>query len=168
MKNAEKEKNWVKDFKKAPSFTLVVASMVTYLSSFATRTIQVLTAEVGTTLTISAPASVIQGQPFRVEGVLKRVDTGTPLEGENIVLSYNGTILTTAQTRYVEGAVKYQADVQIDEMGSFILRADFAGSTRAGLVLGPSGAFMRIGLGEPSILPLLVLAGIVAYAVMKK
>ena len=141
--------------------------MVQYLSSFATRTITVLTAEVGTTLTIIAPASTIQGQPFMIEGVLARGDTGAPLLGESIVLSYNGNPLGTTLTRAIEASVKYQAVVQIDEVGDYTLRADFVGSTRAGLTLGASGAFTRIGLALPGILPLLVLvAG--AYLLTKK
>ncbi len=120
--------------------------MVQYLSSFATRTITVLTAEVGTTLTISAPASTIQGQPFLIEGVLKRVDTNAPLDGENIVLSYNGVNLGTALTRDIEGSIKYQAQVQIDDVGEYTLRAEFAGSTRPGLTLGPSNASKGLGV----------------------
>lgn len=142
--------------------------MVTYLPTTASRSITVLTAEVGTILTIWAPASVIQGQPFLVEGQLKRADTDELLAGENIVLSYNGTPLGTTQTRSLEGTIKYQATVQIDVVGAYTLTANFVGSTRPGLTLGPSSAFRGIGLGEPSMLPLVVLAGIFAYVVLKK
>jgi len=120
--------------------------MVQYLSSFATRAITVLTAEVGTILTIIAPASTIQGQPFLIEGVLKRVDTNAPLDGENIVLSYNGVNLGTVLTRDIEGSIKYQAQVQIDDVGEYNLRAEFAGSTRPGLTLGPSNASKGLGV----------------------
>ncbi len=142
--------------------------IVQFLSSFATTTITVLTAEVETTLTIIAPASTLQGQPFLIEGVLKRIDTNAPLEGENIVLSYNGIPLGTVLTRSLEGTIKYQAIVQIPDAGEYTLRADFAGSTRAGLTLGASSAFRDIDLGEPSALPLLAILGIAAYAIMKK
>jgi len=120
--------------------------MVQYLSSFATRAITVLTAEVGTILTITAPASTIQGQPFLIEGVLKRVDTNAPLDGENIALSYNGVNLGTVLTRDIEGSIKYQAQVQIDDVGEYNLRAEFAGSTRPGLTLGPSNASKGLGV----------------------
>lgn len=145
--------------------------MVQYLSSYATRPITVTTAEVGTTLTITAPASVLQGQPFLIEGVLKRVDTNAPLAGENIVLSYNGIPLGTTLTRSLEGSIKYMATVQIDDVGSYTLRAEFAGATRAGLTLGASWASRGIGLGEPgapNLLGLLALAGIVVYVATKK
>lgn len=141
--------------------------MVNYLPSQVTRTITITSLDVATTLTISAPASSPQGQPFMIEGQLKRADTEALLEGENIVLSYNGTPLGTTQTRPLEGTIKYQAIVQIDVEGTFTLTADFAGSTRPGLTLGPSSAFTRIGLAEPSILPLLLI-GIAAYVVLKK
>ncbi|GAG82458.1 unnamed protein product [marine sediment metagenome] len=120
--------------------------MVQYLASYATKSITVTTSEVGTTLTIIAPASTIQGQPFIIEGVLKRGDTGVPLEGENIGLSFNGANLGTTLTRSIEGSIKYQATVQIDDVGEYTLRADFAGSTRPGLTLGPSNAFREIGV----------------------
>lgn len=120
--------------------------MVRYLPSYATRSITVLTAEVGTTLTIIAPSSTIQGQPFLIEGVLKRVDTNAPLDGENIVLSYNGVNLGTVLTRSIEGSIKYQAQVQIDDVGEYTLRADFAGSERPGLALGVSSVSKGIGV----------------------
>ncbi len=141
--------------------------MVTYLPTTASRAITVLTAEVGTTLTITAPASVIQGQPFIIEGVLKRADTLTPLLGEEISLSYNGFNLGTTQTRSLEGSIKYQAIVQIDEVGAYTLRADFAGAIRVGLTLGASSATRGIGLAVPGILPLVALAA-AAYLLLKK
>lgn len=141
--------------------------MVYFKPDTATRTITVITPEVETTLTILAPASVLQSDPFLIEGTLKRVDTNAPLAGENIVLSYNGTPLGTTLTRSLEGSIKYMATVQIDDVGSYTLRADFAGSTRAGLTLGASWASRGIGLGEPGLLPLLVLA-IGGYMVLKK
>jgi len=133
--------------------------MVNYLPQTATTTITVLTAEVGTTLTIWAPAEVIQGQPFLIEGQLKRADTGALLAGEEISISYNGTHLVTTPTRSIEGTIKYQAAVQIDEVGLFTLTASFAGSTRPGLVLGPSKAPRGVGV---SLLPAQVILALLA------
>ena len=112
--------------------------MVNYLPSQATTSINVTTLDVATDLTIIAPASIVQGQPFLIEGVLRRTDTNVALVGENISLTYNGVNLGTSMTREIEGSIKYQAQVQIDEVGSFTLTASFAGSTRPGLVLLPA------------------------------
>jgi len=136
--------------------------MVNYLPQTATTTITVLTAEVGTTLTIWAPAEVIQGQPFLIEGQLKRADTGALLAGEEISISYNGTHLVTTPTRSIEGTIKYQAAVQIDEVGSFTLTASFAGSTRPGLFLGPSQAPRGVGV---SLLTAQVILALLAASV---
>ncbi len=129
--------------------------MVNYLPSQVSATIVVTSLDVATILTISAPASIIQGQPFIIEGQLKRADTGALLEGENIALSYNGVNLGTTQTRALEGTIKYQAAVKIDEMGTFTLTANFAGSTRPGLTLGPARAQAPVTMpGFPEITPL--------------
>lgn len=147
--------------------------MVNYLPSQATTTITVTTLDVVTALTIIAPASIVQGQPFIIEGVLRRTDTNAPLEGENISLSYNGVNLGTTLTRSIEGSIKYQAQVQIDEVGSFTLTASFAGSTRPGLVLLPAiaKALTRIpGIDgiTPYMGPILVGAAILAASVLSK
>ncbi len=132
--------------------------MVTLLPSTATRTITITTADVATTLTISAPTSAKQGQLFIIEGVLKRTDTGAPLEGENISLSYNGVNLGTAMTRYIEGSIKYQATVQIPDVGTFTLKASFAG----GSGYAASEAQTRLSVGDMVVPITNLLVGVVA------
>ncbi|GAI43934.1 unnamed protein product, partial [marine sediment metagenome] len=72
--------------------------MVLYLPSTGTAIIQVLSAEVGTTLSINAPAEVIQGQSFDVFGVLQRVDTGEALAGEEIEFWQDGLFISSTLT----------------------------------------------------------------------
>ncbi len=135
--------------------------MVTYLASLATTSISIITSEVATNLTISAPTTpIIQGQSFIINGVLTRADTGVPLVGEEISLSYNGTSLGTALTQDLEGSIKYQAEVSIAEVGEFTLTASFAGATRPGLTLGASTA--RTLAKIPGFQPISPYLGIIA------
>lgn len=128
-------------------------ALVNYLPSQATKNITVTSLDAATNLTITAPSTIPQGQPFIVSGVLKRSDTGSPLAGEEISLSYNGTSLGTTQTQDQEGSIKYQIQVQIDTVGTFTLRANFAGSTRPGLVLRPSMAQTIVGVPGDGAMP---------------
>lgn len=139
--------------------------MVNYQSSYATRTIAVLAAEVGTTLSILAPASVTQGAIFEIYGQLTRDDTGAAIQNASIALSLNGSSLGSAVTD-MQGV--YRIAASISDPGTYTLRADFAGMTVPGLVLGPSSASRGIGLVEPNVLGLLALAAIVVYAVTAK
>ena len=119
--------------------------MVQYLPSSATRAITILTAEVGTTLTVVAPTEVIQGQPFSISGALRRVDTNQLLVGETISASFNGTLIGSDITG-ADGS--YYIDAVINDVGAYTLTANFAGSTRPGLTLGSSKASIPIALGE--------------------
>ena len=137
--------------------------MVTYLPTSVSKAITVLALEVGTTLTITAPSEVVQGGAFGISGYLTRDDTGGGIPNVNISLSYNGTLLGS-DTTSSDGHYLLTGCI-IPAAGTFTLTASFAGSTG----LGASSASRSIGsLGEPSILPLVVLAGIIAYAVLKK
>lgn len=129
--------------------------MVNFLPSQATTTITVTVLDVATNLTISAPASVIQGQLFTISGQLTRADTGAALVGETILVSYNGQMRGSPVTD-VQGA--YTLNTLIPEAGSFTLMANFEGSTRPGLTLLPSQAPRGVGvslLSEQVILALL-------------
>lgn len=140
--------------------------MVNYLPSTATRAITVLAAEVGTTLTISAPDSVIQGVAFNISGILIRNDTGAPIPNALISILYNGTPVGSGNTG-IDG--DYLITGTIPVAGTFTLTANFAGMTVPGLALSPSSAYKGIGtIGEPSMLPILLVLGIAAYAVLKK
>ncbi len=130
--------------------------MVNYLPSQATRSITVTSLDVATSLTVNAPTTIPQGVPFLIQGELKRSDTGASLSGETIALSYNGTPLGSTTTRLIGDTIQYELQVSLDTVGSFTLKAEFAGSTRPGLVLLPSNARTIIGIpGIPEIPPLI-------------
>ena len=141
--------------------------MVTYLPSSAQRAITVtaIVTEVGTTLTINAPAEVDPGALFYVYGLLTRNDSGSAIPGAIVNISYNGTHLGSATTS-IDGI--YEINVAIPVSGTFTLTAGFAGMTVAGLTFWASSAYTRIGLGEPSMLPLVAVLAVAAYVVMKK
>ncbi len=139
--------------------------MVQYLASTATTQINVITSEVATILTITARAEVTQGEPFIIEGTLSRADTGMPLSGEQIALSYNGTSLGTTTTRDFEGGIRYSTQVQIDTIGDYTLTATFAGSERAGLILRPSSQIGGINIGANANIPV-ILGGITALSLL--
>jgi len=139
--------------------------LVKFLPSSAQRSIQILVAEVGTTLTISAPPQAVQGQPFAVSGILYRNDTQYPLVNMDVTLRYNGQPLGSAKTG-VDG--DYLFSVSIPTPGTFTLIAEFAGAEVAGLFFGPSSARAIMGLeGEvsPLMLGVLLVGG---YLLLKK
>ncbi|HEB27290.1 MAG TPA: hypothetical protein ENI05_05865 [Porticoccus sp.] len=147
--------------------------MVIYNRSEATATIHVVTPEVDTNLTISAPLNVVAGENFIIEGVLTRADTSVALSGETIALSYidvnlNKVSLGTTTTGTIEGAVKYQKTVNIlvpnpdDE--DYTLMAEFEGSERAGLTLRPTSSIGNINIGANLNVPV-ILAGVTALSV---
>ena len=126
--------------------------------SYASRGIVVEAADVDTTLTISAPASVAVGQSFAISGILIRNDTGGPVVGANIELKYNNTALGNATTG-VDG--DYLRSVSIPTEGSYTLKASFGGMNVGGLSLAPSLAskltrVLKAAEGNP----LLILIGI--------
>ena len=131
--------------------------MVNYLPQTATRTITVITLEVGTTLTITAPSEVVQGGAFGISGYLTRNDTGAGIPGATVTLSYNGTLLGS-DTTSIEGHYLFTGAI-IPEPGTFILTASFAGSTRPGLILGSSQAPRGVGV---SLLPAQVILALLA------
>lgn len=128
--------------------------------SSASRGITVEAADVGTTLTISAPASVQIGQSFAITGILTRNDTGGPVQGASIALKYNGTGLGSASTG-VDG--DYLRSVSLPAAGSYTLRAEFAGMNVGGLALGASSASRTTSVVQQlQQNPLLLLVGIAA------
>ncbi len=122
--------------------------MVLYLPSTGTAIIQVLSAEVGTTLSINAPAEVIQGQSFDVFGVLQRVDTGEALAGEEIEFWQDGLFISSTLTAS-DGS--YLFTHSIIDTGPSTLVVRFTGSERPGLILGKSQAStgVRLAVLEP-------------------
>ena len=136
--------------------------MVQYLPSSATATITVLTAEVGTVLTLTAPTEVIQGQLIRLSGELRRADNNTLISGEIITAVFNGTPIGSDTT--MNGT--YNIDGVINDVGTYTLRVDFAGSTRPGLVLRPSQILRNIGISMQAITPMVVVASALLGAIL--
>ena len=135
--------------------------MVKYLASTASTTIQVLTAEVGTTLSINAPANVTQGQPFDIFGVLQRIDNMQTLDGETIELWVDGVFISSMLTDWVGTPVgpspgAYQFFHSISAEGVHTLEVFFRGVTGA---LGASSAQASVGVGAQAIPPALMVSG---------
>ena len=134
--------------------------MVELLPSSATRNIVVEELQVGTTLTISAPSSVTQGASFVISGIFIMNDTGGPVPNATISLSYDGTSLGSATTG-VDG--DYLKTVSIPSVGSFTLRADYAG----GGGFAGSEAFRNVSIGDVAVSSMLLISvavgGIIAY-----
>ncbi|MBA7703817.1 hypothetical protein ES703_112612 [subsurface metagenome] len=82
--------------------------------------------------------------------MLVRNDTGEGLPGEDIIPSYNKTKLEVVQTQ-PDGS--YSFTMAIEAVGTFTITVEFAGSTRPGLILGPSVARATIG-AVMSLVPL--------------
>lgn len=90
-----------------------------------------------TSITISAPDSVLRGQPFTVSGMLTYKASAirwAGLPNRTVSIYYNGTKLADVRTGS-DGS--YSAQVSIPASGSFTLRAVYPGE---GLSLGPLGA----------------------------
>ncbi len=145
--------------------------MVIYNPSSATTTVSVIPKEVDTTLTIIGPSvPPVAGQSFLIEGVLERADTSVALSGETIALSYidqnlNSVSLGSVTTGTIEGSVKYQMTTSIPIPGDFTLKAEFAGSTREGLVLRPAFRVAGVDIGANVNVPLIV-GGITALGLI--
>ena len=138
--------------------------MVTLLPSSATRTIQVITAEVGTLLDIFAPDQITQGVSFRVTGTLRRVDNLQVLQGEEIIVSVNGTELGR-DTTTIGG--DYLVDAVLPNIGTFTLEAKFLRSVRPELTLGASRATTGIRtISTPQGLLVAAVAPILAGALL--
>lgn len=140
--------------------------MVQYLASSVSRPITVVVAQVGTTLSIIAPAQVTQGEVFDVYGQLTRNDTGVAIPNATISLTYNGSPIGSAVTD-LQGV--YTIPVSIPSPGTYTLTANFAGMTVGGVTFGSSIATTVVGLGDPIILPLIVMgAAVITYVLLKK
>lgn len=140
--------------------------MVRLLPQSASQTITVLISETSTKLTISAPAQAIEGQPFTINGVLTRDDTGAGINGQTVKITYNGVVIanvvtTLDPTGLINGF--YEAYATIDVPGNYTLRAEFFGAEVAGLILSPSSITRGIGTGLAAspIIPIAILLGAV-------
>ena len=127
--------------------------MVQYLPSQATAEITIITSEVGTSLTLIAPDEpVVQGEPFRLSGELRRVDNNGLLTGENITAVFNGTTLGSDVTN--NGV--YNIDGVINDVGVYTITVNFAGSTRPGLTLRPSQGIFSLNIGSSLRIPAMI------------
>jgi hypothetical protein len=123
--------------------------MVTLLPSTATKTITVLAAEVATTLTIVAPASVTEKEYFIVQGQLTRSDTGEAIPNMTIDVRYNGNAFGWALTD-MQGV--YKVTSAIPEPGTVTLKAVFEGAEG----YAASEAQSRISVSVPAPLTAIV------------
>lgn len=124
--------------------------------------VQEAPADIPTTLYIAAPVSVAPGEAFWIAGILIERDTGVPIVGQPISLSYNGVKLGGATTG-VDGDYLLQASIPSE--GTYTLKADFAGTT----TLGASEASSRMSTLEVSnLLPLLAIGGLALTLIKKK
>ena len=140
--------------------------MVQYLASFASRPITVAVSQVGTTLSINAPAQVTQGEVFNVYGQLTRNDTGAAIPNATISVSYNGSPVGSVITD-LQGV--YTIPASIPSPGTYTITSNFAGMTVPGVTFGSSIASTLVGLGDPIILPLIVVgATVIAYVLFRK
>ncbi|GAG98509.1 unnamed protein product, partial [marine sediment metagenome] len=94
-------------------------------------------------LTLTAPDQpVVQGESFRLSGELRRADNNALLSGETITAVFNETSLGSDTTM----GGTYNIDGVINEVGTYTITVNFAGSTREGLVLGPSQFIRNVGV----------------------
>ena len=135
--------------------------MVQFLPSSATAQVTVTPNIVDTVLTLIVPPDVVQGESFLMSGELRRTDTNGLLAGETITAVYNGTALGSDVTQ--NGT--YNIDGVINEMGTYTVTVNFAGSTRPGLTLRPSQGTFNVILGAGATVPLMV-GGIAALSVI--
>ena len=103
-------------------------------------------------LTLIAPTEVIQGEPIRLSGELRRVDTNALLSGETITAVFNGTTFGSDTTM----GGTYNIDGQIDEVGLYTITVNFAGSTRPGLTLRPSQGVWSVNIGTDMKVPMII------------
>ena len=143
--------------------------MALFNPSFASVTVQVTRLVIDTVITLEANVTQINaGEDVTLTGILKRSDTapvlpGGVLPGLVVHLLRNGVEIDSQLTT---AAGFMFIDTPVDT-GDITYTVEFRGIEVPGLALNSSGASIRIGLAEPSILSLLVL-GIAAYAVLKK
>ena len=139
--------------------------MVNLLPTTAQIPITVTLADVDTTLTITAPASVAEGELFIASGKLTRNDTGAPVIGEVVRLRYNGIEIGVDST---DANGDWWIEAAIPAAGAWILTAFFAGVSYPGLTLNPSSAGAPIRLDGLDPLVLLALLGGAAYILTRK
>lgn len=134
--------------------------MVNFLPSQATTSINVTALDVATNLVIIAPASVVQGGAFTINGQLTRADTGVALTGQTISVSYNGQPLGSPVTD-AQGVYSIQAI--INETGNFTLTASFAGmSGFMGSEALRGISISRFVVSSALLIPVIV-GGLIAY-----
>jgi hypothetical protein len=131
-----------------------------------------------TRLSISAPATVVVGEPFTISGKLEYeydVNAWTGIGNMTISLYYDGNKIADTTTGS-DGSYSYP--VSIKTPGKYTLKAVFAGYALTyayeGLILAPSSASLTLGtegVSEGAGMSALLLAvpiGLLAFALFKK
>jgi len=113
-----------------------------YLSTLKAAIDDFLDVGIPTTLTLSAPSRVGVDEKFNVSGILYKTESGVPVPGQPINLSYNGTSLGTATTG-VDG--DYLKQTSISTEGVHTLKAEFPGAAD----YAASSRTTRMGVGVP-------------------
>jgi hypothetical protein len=111
-----------------------------------------------TTITINAPGKIDAGQPFTLYGNLYETETGVLIRGQRVEISYDEKSLGYCYTGQ-EG--DYNIDVSIGEMGTWTLKAYFAGTpgyeasrSFADALVGVSTMDATIKIAAPAVLGL--------------
>ena len=138
--------------------------MVQYLASASNEImITVRSAQVGTTLTLTGPAEIVQGQIIVLNTLLKRVDSGAPIAGATVVFyqSLGGTIRQWVAVGSAVTGSDGKASLSTTTIyeGTYYYKAEFAGATVEGLTLMPSMGFWDYQAGGLPLVPILLVAG---------
>lgn len=146
--------------------------MVQYLSSVSNEiSITVVSVQVGTTLTLTGPAEVIQGSNFTLTATLKRNDTQGLIQGASVKFyqSLGGTIRQWTQVGSGVTGADGKASLVTTTIyeGTYYYKAEFAGATVEGLSFMPSVGFWDSTVGGVPLIPVLAVLGL-AYLLTKR
>lgn len=125
-------------------------------------TVQVLSVSANTTLALTGPAQVNQGEAFTLTATLRRADTGAAVAGATLKLYTGATLLNTAVTN---AAGQASWSLVNNYTGAYRYQAVFEGAEVAGLTLMPSQGLWTVG--GVDIVPVLAVAAL-AYVLLRR
>ncbi len=106
------------------------------------------------------------GVPFDISGQLTRSDTGYGINGQTIIISADGNVVAMATTS-ASGGVDGMFEgirMQINFPGTYVFRADFAGSTSSDLIFDSSSGVRSLGVENAVVYIVLAVLG---YSVIR-
>ena len=146
--------------------------MVQYLPSVSNEiSIIVRSAQVNTTLTLTGPAEIIQGQLIPLVASLKRNDTLAPIVGATV--KFYQSLEGTFRQWVAVGSAVTRADGKANFVtttiyaGSYYYKAEFEGAEMAGLSFLPSSGLWEYYVDGVNIVPILAVLGL-AYLLTRK